>query len=77
MSFAVLQRAGAHHLAEYPAEMGGAGKAGLLRHRADGQLCGLQQLLSRFDAAVVEDVYKRQGLNVPIISNKRTLSVKA
>ena len=38
MSFAVLQWAGTHHLAEHPAEMGGAGKAGLLGYRTDGKL---------------------------------------
>ena len=49
--FAVLQRADVHYLAEHAAEVGGAGKAGLLGNRADGKLGGLQQLLRGLDAA--------------------------
>ena len=45
--------------------MGGAGKAGLLRHRADGQLCGLQQLLGRFDAAVVDVIHDGLACHPP------------
>ena len=57
MSFAVLQWASTHHLAEHPAEMGGAGKAGLLGYRTDGKLGRFQQLLGRFDAAVVDVIH--------------------
>ena len=57
MSLAVLQRAGAHHIAEHTAEMGCTGKTGLLRHRADGKLCGFQQALCGFNAAVVQVVH--------------------
>ena len=57
MSFAVLQWAGTHHIAEHPAEMGGAGKAGLFGHRTDGKLSRFQQLLGRFDAAVVDIIH--------------------
>jgi len=44
---AVLQGADIRHLAEHAAEVGGAGKAGLLGNSADGKLGGLQQLLGR------------------------------
>ena len=54
MCLAVLQRPGAHHLMEHTAEMGRAGKTGLLGHRTDAQFRGLQQLLGRLDAAVVD-----------------------
>ena len=55
--FAVLQGADIRHLAEHAAEVGGAGKAGLLGNSADGKLGGLQQLLRRLDAAVVQVVH--------------------
>ena len=37
--------------------MGGAGKAGLLGYRTDGKLSRFQQLLGRFDAAVVDVIH--------------------
>ena len=54
---AVLQRTDIHHLAEHAAEVGGAGKTGLLGNSADGKLGGLQQLLRSLDAAVVQVVH--------------------
>ena len=57
MTFAVLQRPGAHGLPEDTPEMGGAGKARLLRHRADAELRCLQQLLGGLDAAAIDVIH--------------------
>ena len=52
-----MQWADAHHLPEDPAEVSRRGKAGLLGHRADVQVGGLQQMLRGLDAAAVDVVH--------------------